>query len=163
MKCQKQAFGCSVKKIFWKFLQNHKKAPALESLFNIWLQILQRRCFPVNLSKFYKHLCCRTSRNGCFWNLKWLVSWKSFWVIFGETVQSSSTFCYLGNELPHNSLFFLNPTNYRRIPCSTEDLNSLQEIFRNSVHWNHTEIFSQVLFLFALLFLLAQEVGVLMQ
>ena len=90
MKCQKQAFGCSVKKIFWKFSQNHKKAPALESLFNIWLQILQRRCFPANLSKFYEHLCCRTSRNGCFWNVKWLVSWKSFWVILGETVQSSS-------------------------------------------------------------------------
>ena len=26
-------------------------------------------------------------------------------------------------------------------PCLMEDLNSLQEIFHNSIHWNHVEIF----------------------
>ena len=35
-------------------------------------------------------------------------------------------FCYYGSKLLHNSPFFLNPTNYRRIPCLIEDLNFLQ-------------------------------------
>ena len=67
---------------------------------------------------------------------------KSFILIF--------FFCCYGSKLLKNSPFFLNRTNYRRIPCLIEDLNSLQWVFRNSVHWNHAEIFSQVLFLLAL-------------
>ena len=35
-------------------------------------------------------------------------------------------FCFYGSKLLHDSLFFLNPTHYRRIPCLIEDLNSLQ-------------------------------------
>ena len=34
------------------FRKIHKKTPVLESLFNLRLQRLQRRCFPVNFAKF---------------------------------------------------------------------------------------------------------------
>ena len=43
-----------------------------------------------------------------------------------EKVLSLFFFCYYGSKLLQNSPFFLNATNYRRIPCLIEDLNSLQ-------------------------------------
>ena len=46
----------------------HKKTPVLESLFNMRLQRLQRRCFPMHFKRFY---VCRTSRNCCFLNITW--------------------------------------------------------------------------------------------
>ena len=35
-------------------------------------------------------------------------------------------FCYYGSKLLHNAPFYLNRTNYKRIPCLIEDLNLLQ-------------------------------------
>ena len=52
MKCQKQSSRCSVKSYPENFRKIHKKTPVLESLYNVRLQRLQRRCFPVNFAKF---------------------------------------------------------------------------------------------------------------
>ena len=87
--------GVLQKRYSENFHKIHKKTPVLGSLFNMKLQRLQRRCFPVNFAKFW---VCRTSRNCCFWNTTWLVSRKSFWVILEETVQSSHS---------HTSFHFL--------------------------------------------------------
>ena len=38
--------------IYEDFRKIHKKTPVLESLVNMRLQRLQRRCFPVNSAKF---------------------------------------------------------------------------------------------------------------
>ena len=66
---------------FWKI---HKKKPVLVIMR---LQRLHCRCFHLNLAKFQVYT---TSRN-CASEI-WLVSWKLFWVILGEEVQSSSIY-----------------------------------------------------------------------
>ena len=53
--------------------QIHKKTKS-SSLFVINLQVLKRGsstgCFPVNFTRFLKHLFCETSMIGCFWGCR---------------------------------------------------------------------------------------------
>ena len=120
----------------------HKRTPVLESFF-CDITEAPTQLFSCEFYKILRALILQSISERLLLK-RYMIS------LSGKIVQSSLIFCYYGNELPHISPFFLNPTNYRRVPCLIEDLNFLQEIFRNSVHWNHANIFSQVLFLFAL-------------
>ena len=62
----------------------HKKKPVLVIMR---LPRLHCRCFHLNLAKFQVY---KTSHN--YVSATWLVSWKLFWVILGEAVQSSSIY-----------------------------------------------------------------------
>ena len=102
------------KKVFWKTLQDSQK----NSRAGVFLWIWQ---------KFYEHVFCRTSWNSFLWNV-YIISLLKIILsnLRGNNSIMFNFFCYYGSKLPHNSPFFLNSTNYRRILCLTEDLNSLQ-------------------------------------
>ena len=64
---------CSIKKLL-KYGNIHSESTELHSLFkkvvgpnpcNFFKNRLQHRCFPVNITKFFKHLFCRTSLKDC--------------------------------------------------------------------------------------------------
>ena len=106
-----------VRKCSEKLRKNHRKTLVLESLFNMRLQRLQREYFPVNSAKFLRTPICRTSWNGCFWNVYIISVLKIIRSnLRGDSSIQFTFFCYYGSKLPHNSPPFLNPTNYRSVP-----------------------------------------------
>ena len=131
------------KKALLKIFTTFTRKNLYWSLFLIWdYRDSSTGVFLWILQNFKNTYFCRAYRNCCFWNVTWLVSWKSLWVILGETVQSSHSH-KINKKRPVPESLFLK-TLVQVFSCEFCQI-SKKDIFYRTPPCDCFWIFSQVL------------------